>query len=896
MICGAEECDGANLAGQDCTDHGFSDPASLGCDGGTCQYDISGCSATCGDGFIETTEECDGTNLGGQDCTDVGYSDPDTLACDLSCALDTSGCSNTCGDGILEPGETCDDGDSVNENDCTNACEYAYCGDAITWDQGTGTEECDDGDADECNGCTTTCLLNDCGDGVICGTEDCDGAVLGGETCTTLLGADYDGTLACDGFCAFDTSGCYETCSQHSDCTLGLQCDGTQCIEVGDDCNSTPTVITLGGTYTDSGTTENLNDSYDPNGSCGGNPDPTEGPDKVYEISMQAGDWLTAWVIPTNGWDAALHVITDCAASTCAQSWHRANENDRRERVDYVASGAETVYIVVDGDNGGDWGTYDLRVESGTGATAPIAGDIVYTELQPEAASGQEDDCEWLEIYNTSGAPLNLEGTDFNGNTNFTVDQPLIIQPGEFLTLAYNWSPTDNCGVDWVAWAYGVDHLWYNGAVSLSMVNGGTTLDDLSYEGNSGDWPYNSWGVEQYGTSMYLCPGYLDASSNDDWRNWWVDTTSAYGPGDTYGTPGAANPAFCPVWYNASWGYRKRLVIDNQLVPGDLTDFPVLVVLSGDTDVAAGALASGDDLLFALPDGTKLSHEVQYWDGANGDLVAWVRVPDVSSVFDTPFFLYYGNAGAANQENVAGTWSNGYEVVLHLTENGTGADNEYIDSSGNGYHGTGGGVAGSGAANKTPIQLNSGCLIGPTCQEFSDSGDEDLIRIPNTNDGNWTAVTVQAWMWTTDNGDDRIFTKSWGNGGDDIVWHLAKDNDKKCRLRTNDDDREFGGGGGWTDDTWTHFAMTWDAGAGGAVEIYENGASSISDSISGSNLYDYTIEPTIGNSPNEDRGFDGRMQEVRLSYVARSAAWLLTEYYNAADQSNFITVGPEEVP
>ena len=67
-------------------------------------------------------------------------------------------------------------------------------------------------------------------------------------------------------------------------------------------------------------------------------------------------------------------------------------------------------------------------------------------------------------------------------------------------------------------------------------------------------------------------------------------------------------------WYDASWAYRKPITIDHARVSGgtDLTDFPVLIDLSADADLAAGAQANGNDILFTSADGTtKLSHEIR---------------------------------------------------------------------------------------------------------------------------------------------------------------------------------------------------------------------------------------------------------------------------------------------
>ncbi len=48
-----------------------------------------------------------------------------------------------------------------------------------------------------------------CGDGTRNqSTEQCDGSDLGGATCTSVLGAGYQGALSCDADCQLDSSGC----------------------------------------------------------------------------------------------------------------------------------------------------------------------------------------------------------------------------------------------------------------------------------------------------------------------------------------------------------------------------------------------------------------------------------------------------------------------------------------------------------------------------------------------------------------------------------------------------------------------------------------------------------------------------------------------------------------
>ncbi len=82
-----------------------------------------------------------------------------------------------CGDGIQDPGEACDDGNQVNTDACTNACQLPVCGDTIT----SPPETCDDGNTTSGDGCDSSCLIetpfceeNDCDDGISCTVDTCD--------------------------------------------------------------------------------------------------------------------------------------------------------------------------------------------------------------------------------------------------------------------------------------------------------------------------------------------------------------------------------------------------------------------------------------------------------------------------------------------------------------------------------------------------------------------------------------------------------------------------------------------------------------------------------------------------------------------------------------------------
>ncbi|MCB9714372.1 MAG: hypothetical protein H6712_10970 [Myxococcales bacterium] len=209
-----EECDGSELDGQDCVGLGF-DEGALACDPRTCTFDRSECvSWECGDGTIQPPETCEGDELDGNDCTTLGMGfDAGTLACDpSSCTFDVSGCvSWECNNGTLDPGESCDGAD-LDGNGCTTL--------GMGFD--AGTLACD---PVSCAFDTSACTA--CGDGTAQGAELCDGADLDGETCVTQ-GYDY-GTLACAAGCgAFDPAGCNDYSCGDGMITpaVGEQCDG----------------------------------------------------------------------------------------------------------------------------------------------------------------------------------------------------------------------------------------------------------------------------------------------------------------------------------------------------------------------------------------------------------------------------------------------------------------------------------------------------------------------------------------------------------------------------------------------------------------------------------------------------------------------------------------------
>jgi len=188
-------------------------------------------------------------------------------------------------------------------------------------------------------------------------------------------------------------------------------------------------------------------------------------------------------------------------------------------------------------------------------------------------------------------------------------------------------------------------------------------------------------------------------------------------------------------WFDSDWEFRKQITIDSAKVPSDQTDFPVLISLV-DTDISAKAQADGDDILFTSSDGvTQLKHEIEKFDTGTDELIAWVKVPTVSSTLGTVLFVYYGNGTVGPQEDPPNVWDSDYVGVWHLKEDPAGGAPQMKDSTANGNDGTSGGSM--TLSDLVAAKVGDGIDYDGTNDEINAGSDASLDDVP--------ALTAEAW-------------------------------------------------------------------------------------------------------------------------------------------------------
>ena len=347
-----------------------------------------------------------------------------------------------------------------------------------------------------------------------------------------------------------------------------------------------------------------------------------------------------------------------------------------------------------------------------------------------------------------------------------------------------------------------------------------------------------------------------------------------------------------------SMSYTRAITINHRQVSNsDQTDFPILI--SGTFPYLASATngghvqnASGYDIAFSSDAAgqMQLDHEIDSYNALTGTAAFWVRIPTLSHTIDTIVYIWYGNSAVvASQENKPGVWRNGYAAVYHL---GNGSSVNAIDSTG----------------------MNNGTVLGVNASTGEVGGggvfstnSTTYLRIPSNSSFKPTAaITLEAWMNPASNstwgkliGLDYRADGSWSSPY--LVYALQFFNsDQKLGFQLTSSPSNgpaFEGNSVIPLGAWTHVVGTWDN-SSQQVSLYVNGAVDGTGTFNQSAIeYGTSQDLTIGaRSPysiSNAEGFNGNLDEVRISSIRRSQDWIATEYNNQSAPGSFTSEGSE---
>lgn len=339
------------------------------------------------------------------------------------------------------------------------------------------------------------------------------------------------------------------------------------------------------------------------------------------------------------------------------------------------------------------------------------------------------------------------------------------------------------------------------------------------------------------------------------------------------------------VWYDDTFAYRKKLTIGNT----GSADTNKKVKFDIDTAalISATQLQSDcGDIRFTDQNGKQLLYYLDSVGGAcNTNSTDLYVLAETILSGNTVFYMYYGNASAAN-----GTQSSQFSQSTFSPTSGPtlGSQEKTVgplaywsfndiengqtvkDSSGNGYHGTLG--ASSSVSTDDPLRKTSELCLAGDCMQFDGSSDSVNVSTLSSTSQSYTismwaktgsAATTLKYLFDTQSG-RLIFAWNSDSSGQigfyDGSWHYfgAAPNDNK----------------------WHHLALVLDSGNTLATLYIDGQTFGSTSSYSGKNI---GTSARIGSAYDAAGGFyGGSLDEVKLYAYPRTSAQVKADYVKGA--------------
>jgi len=324
------------------------------------------------------------------------------------------------------------------------------------------------------------------------------------------------------------------------------------------------------------------------------------------------------------------------------------------------------------------------------------------------------------------------------------------------------------------------------------------------------------------------------------------------------------------AWWNSNWNYYTPIHIDGSQVAGSLTNFPVLINCTDTTIISE--CDNGDSIRFVNDaNDTEYYYEIDEFTSNGFDI--WVNLTSLTSS-GLDLNMYYGNVGASDSQS-SDTWNSDYIGIFHMNTSTTTTKGCY-DSSTYGYHATY-----EGSLPTTGVgHIGKG-------QYFDGSGDK---------------VTLDSNCYDTQTLTVEMFTDFYATNANYVLYWSEKDGNNKIYFNARGDvnrldtDARYEGTTTLTVDQGTTFSTDYRCfqfalQTDDLVSI--NNGAIIGTDTSGATTLFTPIKVHFG-SYGTGAYFKGTIDEVKISGVRRSNAWLYTSYNTVNNRTTFAVFGTTE--
>ncbi len=365
--------------------------------------------------------------------------------------------------------------------------------------------------------------------------------------------------------------------------------------------------------------------------------------------------------------------------------------------------------------------------------------------------------------------------------------------------------------------------------------------------------------------------------------SWGSTASSATNKNNTYFSPtnGIVNVSSGSCATYMGYGYDRHITIDFNKVAGgsDLYNFPLLVNLTGQNflmNVPTGQVfnSNGYDIVFTDENNNRFDHQLEYFDGTNGDLIAWVRIPILSHSSNTIIKIMYGNPLATTDPSVTTVWDSHYKGVWHLDNNSLSDFTSY---------------------NKAGTPFGSPTYpAGRIYNSLGLNGTNQYVEVNSAPNINFAGnITVSAWVYMNAGGRDQKIASNQNNSSGGYKFGIYTNDKVEFEIRNSSNtpslNRDVTGGTVLSTGQWYYLSGI-SSDVLDSIKTFVNGIPERPFKKTGI-LGTASNNLVISKEPFQSSYyFSGRFDELRISDVVRSNGWLRTEYNNQSSPSTFYTV------
>lgn len=214
----------------------------------------------------------------------------------------------------------------------------------------------------------------------------------------------------------------------------------------------------------------------------------------------------------------------------------------------------------------------------------------------------------------------------------------------------------------------------------------------------------------------------------------------------------------------SGYTYRQQWCLNTNGISlsGNITNDHVIYFTktSADSQFWGAVQSDGNDVRFTDESNNLFDYHFETFDSGGDVMHAWVEITTTfDSTTDTCGYMYYGNAGATNGQNEAGTYPTGYTAVWH-SNNTTG---NVMDSTANNHDSEAVDLATQGSA--------TGKINGANDYEKDNT---NFVRIPDSAD--WDFTTSDSWTlyaWIKTEGNQATIGDIIRSYGSDALFEIA---------------------------------------------------------------------------------------------------------------------------